>query len=226
MPATGKVDVALLSDEEIPTCFQILSKSFGHDAPFVDIYFPGHDTPSGQVQGSRRLMKWKQTSKNSTFLKAVIPAGPGNQERVIGFAIWTYMKEAPPADLDKIEDVKEVWPDEGDREFMTRLWRDYVVPRTQVINGSSGKGVYVLELLAVHPDYQRLGAGTALVTWGTTAADKQGLNAVVEGTPIARHLYEQCGLRAEIEEMRFDVGEEFSGRRKPKLNFLTREPEP
>ncbi|OTA55138.1 hypothetical protein K449DRAFT_425982 [Hypoxylon sp. EC38] len=226
MPAAGKVDVALLSDEEIPICFQILSKSFGHDAPFVDIYFPGHDTPSGQVQGSRRLMEWKQTSKNSTFLKAVIPAGPGNQERVIGFAIWTYMKEAPPADLDKVEDVKEVWPDEDDREFMTRLWGDYVVPRTQVINGSSGKGVYVLELLAVHPDYQRLGAGTALVSWGTKAADKQGLKAVVEGTPIARHLYEQCGLHAEIEEMRFDVGEEFSGRRKPKLNFLTREPKP
>ena len=29
----------------------------------------------------------------------------------------------------------------------------------------------VLELLAVHPDYQRLGAGTALVKWGTHAAD-------------------------------------------------------
>jgi GNAT superfamily N-acetyltransferase len=33
----------------------------------------------------------------------------------------------------------------------------------------------VLELLAVHPDYQRLGAGTALVKWGTKAADEQRL---------------------------------------------------
>ncbi|KAI1413464.1 hypothetical protein F5Y13DRAFT_161320 [Hypoxylon sp. FL1857] len=224
MAASNKVDVALLSDEDIPICFQVLSKSFAHDAPFVDIYFPDHDTPSGQAQGSKRLTKWKQTSDNSTFLKAVARGGPGGEERIIGIAIWTHMTEAPPAELEKVEDVEEVWPDEADREYMARLWRDYVVPRSQAINDSRGKGIYVLELLAVHPDYQRLGAGTALVKWGTRAADEQGLKAVVEGTPVARHLYEQCGLRAEIEEMRFDVGEEFAGRRKPKLIFLVREP--
>lgn len=31
-------------------------------------------------------------------------------------------------------------------------------------------------------------------------------------------------MRAQIEEMRFDVGDVFSGRRKPTLVFLTREP--
>ncbi|KAF2176940.1 hypothetical protein K469DRAFT_721203 [Zopfia rhizophila CBS 207.26] len=224
MRPADKVGVALLSDEEIPTCFQVLSKSFGHDAPFVDMYFPDHDTSSGQAQGSKRLTVWKQTAKNSTFLKAVTQAGQGDQEHIIGVAIWTYMKEPPPAELDKVENVEEVWPDEDDLEFMTRLWRDYVIPRTQAIKDSYGKGIYVLELLAVHPGYQRLGAGTALVKWGTKAADERGLKAVVEGTPVARRLYEQCGLRAEIEEMRFDVGEEFIGRRKPKLIYMTREP--
>lgn len=48
--------------------------------------------------------------------------------------------------------------------------------------------------------------------------------AVVEGTPIGRRLYEQCGLFAEIEEMRFDIGEEFAERKTPTLIFLTREP--
>ncbi|KAI1076554.1 hypothetical protein F5B20DRAFT_320491 [Whalleya microplaca] len=225
MSTFAKVGVAFVSDEEMPTCFQVLSKSFGHDAPFVDIYFPDHDTPSGQVQGSKRLTTWKQTSKDSEFLKAVTRASQGDEERIIGLAIWTYMRETPPAELEQAENVKEVWPDQGDREFMTRLWRDYVVPRTQAIKDSGGKGVYVLELLAVHPDYQRLGAGTALVKWGTNAADEQGLKAIVEGTPVARRLYEQCGLRAEIEEMRFDVGEEFIGRKKPKLVFMTRKPQ-
>jgi hypothetical protein len=50
------------------------------------------------------------------------------------------------------------------------------------------------------------------------------LQAVVEGTPVGRFLYEKCGFHAEIEEMRFDVGKEFSERRKPKLTFLIREP--
>ncbi|KAI1500366.1 hypothetical protein F5X99DRAFT_386271 [Biscogniauxia marginata] len=226
MTPSDKVDVALLSDEDIPACFQVLSKSFGHDAPFVDIYFPDHETSLGQAQGSKRLAVWKQSSDKSIFLKAVTRAGQGGQERIIGVAIWTYMKEAPPAEIDKVEDVEKVWPDEGDREFMARLWREYVIPRTQAINDSRGRGVYVLELLAVHPDYQRLGAGTALVKWGTKAADEQGLKAIVESTPVGRRVYEKCGLRAEIEEIRFDVGEEFIERRKPKLIFMTKEPKP
>lgn len=60
----------------------------------------------------------------------------------MGLAIWTVMKEAPPAELSMVENVEEVWPDQSDREFMTRLWRDYVVPRTRAINDSGGKGVY------------------------------------------------------------------------------------
>ncbi|KAI1456305.1 hypothetical protein F4805DRAFT_234426 [Annulohypoxylon moriforme] len=225
MGPTNKVNVALLSDEEIPTCFEVLSKSFGNDAPFVGAYFPHHDTPAGRAQGSRRLLEWKRAPDDSTFLKAVTRGSQAEQEHIVGFAVWTYMKEAPPAKLDETENVEEVWPNEDDREFMARLWRDYVIPRSQAVVDSDGKGVFVLELLAIHPDFQRLGAGTALVKWGTKVADERGVKAVVEGTPAARRLYEQCGFRAKIEEMRFDVGEEFSGRRKPTLTFMVRDAE-
>lgn len=142
MVSQGKIDVTLLSDEDIPTCFQVLSKSFGHNAPFVDIYFPNHDTPSGQAQGSKRLTAWKQSPDGSIFLKAAKRSGDGGQEQIVGLAIWTFMKEAPPAELEKAENVEEVWPDKDDREYMTRLWREYVIPRTQTINESDGKGVY------------------------------------------------------------------------------------
>lgn len=142
MASTTKVSVGLVEDEEMPTCFQVVSESFGHDAPFVDIYFPLHDTPSGQAQGSKRLAAWKHNSPRSSFLKTVVQTGHEKQERIVGLAVWTHMKEAPPAELDKTENVEEVWPNEGDREFMTRLWRDYVVPRTRAIEDSGGKGVY------------------------------------------------------------------------------------
>ena len=106
------------------------------------MYFPHHDTPAGQIQGSKRLATWRQTSKNSTFLKAAIQAGQGDQEQIIGLAVWTYMTEPPPAELKKVENVEEVWPDKDDREYMTRLWRDYVVPRTQAIKDSGDRGIY------------------------------------------------------------------------------------
>jgi len=137
-----KVSVTLLSDEDVPASFDVISRSFGHDAPFIDMYFPHHDTPSGQAKGSKRLAAWKQASSNSTFLKAAAQAVDGNEERVIGIGVWTFMKEAPPADVAKVENVEEVWPEAGDREFMSRLWRDYVQPRTQAIQNSNGKGVY------------------------------------------------------------------------------------
>ncbi|KAL9111351.1 MAG: hypothetical protein Q9227_004228 [Pyrenula ochraceoflavens] len=225
MSAPEKVSVALLSDEDIPTCFQIFSKSFSQGAPFLDAYFPNHNTPLGQAQGSQRLTAWKKTSKDSTFLKAVLNDNDlKEQQKIVGFAIWTYMKEPPPMDLeDAEENVEEIWPDEEGREFTRRLWRGYVAPRAQAVRDSEGKGVYVLEILAVHPDYQRLGAGKALVKWGTQAADEKGVQSVLESTPVARKLYEQCGLQTQIEEMHFDVGERFSDRRLPELAFMKRE---
>lgn len=81
----------------------------------------------------------------------------------------------------------------------------------------------VLELLAIHPDHQGIGAGTALVQWGTKYADDHGLQAVVESTPKAVRCYEKCGFKVEIPEM--DFGEDQAGRKKPVLPFLVREAE-
>lgn len=146
MAPTGKVSIAVLSDEDIPTCFEVMSQSFGHDKPFVDMYFPNHDTPSGQAQGSERLTSWKNTSEVSTFLKAVISpdiqdAHEKTPERIIGLGIWTLMKTPPPPELEKAENI-ESWPDEEDREFMARLWSEYVIPRSGAVEESNGEGAY------------------------------------------------------------------------------------
>lgn len=141
MGTATKLGVDLLSEEDVPTCFQILSNSFGHSAPLMDMLYPNHDTPPGQEQGSKRLAVWRQSAKNSVFLKAV---GQTTQEpdKIVGFAIWTHMQEPPPLDITQTENAEEVWPDTIDREYMTRLWRNYVIPRTQAIKNSNGKGVY------------------------------------------------------------------------------------
>ncbi|KAI0871975.1 hypothetical protein GGS24DRAFT_469408 [Hypoxylon argillaceum] len=228
MSASNKMNVALLQDEDIPTCFKIISDSFGHNAPFVDNYFPNHDTVSGQVQGSNRLAAWKHHAHGASFfLKAVtsIDDNGVKKELIIGMAVWTTMRDIPPQKLEEaVKNVEEIWPDLSDRRFTASLWEDYVKPRTQAVRASGGKGVLVLELLAVLPGYQHLGAGTALVKWGNILSDVVKMRAVVEATPVGRRVYEKSGFRAEIEEMRFDPGEEFAERTKPKLIFMTREP--
>lgn len=221
----------------------MMSLSFGSDAPFINAYFLAHDTPAGQAQGAERLLAWKQSSPDSQFLKAV--SVRGGEEAVIGIGIWTYMVEQPPQTLEDAEgedDVSKYWPMEEEREWMKALWKEYVKPRTMAVVRSKGKGVYgmrllnsfasiletnilcdkVLELLAVHPEYRRLGAGAALVNAGLAAADEKGVGAVIESTDAGRLLYEKCGLKCEIEKMKFDVGGGFSEKETPKLCFMVK----
>ena len=222
---TNRITVALVSDEDIPTCMQILTKSFGNDEPFLDAWFPHHWTQSGQAQGTKRLKTLGRASPDSIFLKAVTQPSDGGEEQIVGYAIWKHEKETIPSELDEVEeeDVEKVWPDKNDRAYMAQLWRDYVVPLNRAVEQSDGKGVYILEFLAVLPEYQGMGAGAALVKWGTNAADKQGVSSVVVGTPVARRLYEKCGMVPDARVMRFEVGEgfaEFEGRRRPELTFF------
>ena len=51
------------------------------------------------------------------------------------------MLTPPSADLSKIEDMAAVWPDPSDREFASRLWREYIVPRSEAVReAEEGKG--------------------------------------------------------------------------------------
>ena len=219
--ASPKITVDILSNDHVSEAFQVVSGSFGDNAPFVSAYFPNHATAYGREQGAQRFLAWKNSSPESVFLKAVMVDGLA--KKIIGVAIWTHMTTAPPAELEDIgEDLESVWPDAGDRDFMRALWRNYVKPRTSSILASGGHGVYVLELLAVHPEHQRPGAGRSLVEWGTRRADQQGFAAVVESTPVARQLYERSGLKTQIERMAFDIADQFTERRKPELTYLTR----
>lgn len=142
MAVSHGVSIGLCSDEDLPACFSAMAKGFDHDAPFFDIYYPGHDTPVGQSRGSERLLAWKKAAPESTFLKAILRSAPEDPDKVIGFAVWTLMKEPPSPDLDELEDINNVWPDASDAEYMRRLWRKYVIPRSNVVASSKGAGIY------------------------------------------------------------------------------------
>lgn len=123
--------------------FRMISQSFGNDAPFVNAYFPAHNTPVGQTNGAERLLAWKQSSSQSTFLKAV--STQEEKDTIIGMSVWTYMTEAPPQTLEDAEGeegLRKYWPDEQGREWMEALWKEYVKPRTKAVTNSNGEGIY------------------------------------------------------------------------------------
>ncbi|KAM0150441.1 hypothetical protein ACHAQE_008942 [Botrytis cinerea] len=80
----------------------------------------------------------------------------------------------------------------------------------------------VLDILTTHPSHQRLGAGTLLMQYGTTIADSLDLPAYIEGTIIAKHLYECHGFKAVPDRyIEVDVPEKWRGREeRPKIEFF------
>ena len=126
---------------DLDSCFAIISAAFQHRAPFVDVLFPNHDTPQGAEQGVIRLKSWQDSDPNAHFIRAASSNGD-----TVGFAVWTFMHEPPPADLAKVEDMEAVWgklPNgEAEKEFARQLWRWYVIPRSDAVKASGEKGVY------------------------------------------------------------------------------------
>ncbi|KAL9085061.1 MAG: hypothetical protein Q9165_007802 [Trypethelium subeluteriae] len=222
--ADSTINIAPCAGADISQCIEIASAAFQHNAPFFDIYFPKHDT-TGREQAVERLHKWFTSDPDAQFLKAE------RNGRIMGFAIWTHMlssKNPSPSDLKDVEDVDAVWGklgEDGEKEkrFVEQVWYSYVQPRrAAVFAAPEEKGTMVLEVLAVHPESQRLGLGEKLTRWGCEKADENGLEAVVEATPAGKRCYERCGFRTYIDQMKFDVEEEFNERRLPDISFMLR----
>ena len=139
---------------ELAKDFSVIDAAFGNRAPFVNIFFPNHDTPAGHEQGTRRLTAWQKSDGNAHFLRAVAtPDYPGTppNEGVLAHAIWTFTDEPPPSDLGKVEDVEKVWGalGQGDErraeeemQFMRQIWSQYVVPRSEAVQDGNGKGCW------------------------------------------------------------------------------------
>jgi len=147
----GAVTLLPVTDGDIPTCFEIFSQSFRHDAPFIDILYPDHDTPAGRALGTSRFLEWKHhVPDTTTFLKAVIkpnPTSDGGQqaggEIIVGMAVWGYLKDPPSADFRAREpNAAQIWTDEKDLEYTSQIWSYFIAPRSRLIRESGGKGVY------------------------------------------------------------------------------------
>jgi GNAT superfamily N-acetyltransferase len=81
----------------------------------------------------------------------------------------------------------------------------------------------VLDMLSTHPDHQYRGAGSMLVKWGTDIADAMGVKAYIEGTIVAKHLYESHGFVASEDWITVPVEEKW--KEKPVIKYFSYERE-
>ncbi|KAJ5087580.1 Acyl-CoA N-acyltransferase [Penicillium angulare] len=139
--------------------------------------------------------------------------------RILGYARWSlpaaYAKDPeddtpiwPEAQVPSVEPEKEaeirrlaqtvVWDPNNDAEVLSEpidALKKEVTPKTPYIS---------LEYLAVHPDNQRKGVGSALVKSGMEQADKMGLKIFVHAFREGVELYKKMGFRLVAELIQDD----------------------
>jgi len=124
-----KVDIC--QDSDMARTFAIMSSAFGHEHPYIDAAFPGHDTPTGRERGGMRMLAIKKSDPSATFLK-VTDTETG---LMIAQAKWNIYKNTipPESDLDG-----PFWDTLEEKEYAQHLCREYLIPRRKAIKDSAG----------------------------------------------------------------------------------------
>jgi GNAT superfamily N-acetyltransferase len=221
--------------------FNCTAEAFGHqthDAIYA-VLNPGWDTPEGREAGARRFEeRWRTATKNkngepnTVFLKATVPdPEDASKERIAGMAIWHQASfvpgygEEPPA-VEEPEASLHLSPSE--RKYAAQVFtslhrRRRELTREKAETDPQLPAVFVLDMCAVDPRFQRRGIAGKLVQWGLDEARRRGgLECVTEASVMGRAVYLKKGFKMEegAGEIAYEVDEEFKGLERPSNVFL------
>jgi GNAT superfamily N-acetyltransferase len=223
--------------EDFYSVFEICAKAFGEQTAdgIWTIANPGWDTPEGKVQGAARIeARWRATkdAENTYFLKASVSTG-GGPPRIVGVAIWIHASLiSGQGDAPDHLDFTDLYPnDERTSRFLTKLVGSMYTWRRQVLQekaqpDSTQKSIMILDLCALDPEFQRRGIVSKLVQWGLEEARRLGdIEAITEASRMGRSVYKRLGFQ-EVEEIQYEVDEEFKDRILPSNLFLRTRPPP
>lgn len=216
-----------------------VSEAFGRQAKDAvwKLMNPGWDTEVGQALNAQNLIKrWKSITSNkdgkphTIFLKATAPDPKKDGERrVVGLAIWTQLSYVEgygdPFKGDMTEALGSL--EDTDKRFADQMFRSLWKRRIEYIQQVSESGrdppaIFVLDLCAVDPAFQRRGIAGKLVQWGLEEAKQRGnLECTTEGSAMGRAVYKKLGFKDEgVGDIIFEVDDEFQSWDKPPNVFL------
>ncbi|KAF2126985.1 hypothetical protein P153DRAFT_321907 [Dothidotthia symphoricarpi CBS 119687] len=200
---------------------------------------PGWETAEGLEINSQKLIKrWQSITTNNEgkpntiFLKATLPDPEKTGERkVAGLAIWQQLSilegYGDPFTGDISEEIAGF--NEKEKRFATQMFRSLYKRRIEYLKQISSPNserkppaIFVLDLCAVDPAFQRRGVASMLVEVGLEEAKKRGnLECTTEGSAMGRAVYRRLGFKDEgTGDIVWEVDEEFQARDKPPNVFL------
>ncbi|KAI2785978.1 hypothetical protein POX_h09743 [Penicillium oxalicum] len=122
------------------------------------------------------------------LLKVVDPSNP---EVIAGFARWVFPVREPHADDEKQDQNWSGWPEGADPELCDTFFSTMEKHHKEVMGD---RPHYYLDILGVHPSYQRRGLASKLLHWGLKRADQEGVETYLAASPDGKPVYERNGF--------------------------------
>jgi GNAT superfamily N-acetyltransferase len=218
----------ITNPDDFEGAFRAQANAFGHqtnDAIWI-AFNPGWDTPEGAKAGVQRLVdRFKSVSQNrdgkpnTVFVKATVDG------TIAGMAIWHQASVVEgwgdaPGDITKGTFLEDLYPgNKTEQRFLAQADKSLFKRRGEIIREkatASPPAVYVMDICAVDPKYQRRGLARKLVQWGLDEAVRRGnLECVTEGSSMGRLVYLQQGFKPDGGETVYEMDEEFKDRELP-----------
>ncbi|EIN03976.1 acyl-CoA N-acyltransferase [Punctularia strigosozonata HHB-11173 SS5] len=111
--------------------------------------------------------------------------------RIAAFAKWVL---PPPQGEEENEEEKgealPEWPEDADGQLCQSFFAGLLEAKKRLMGP---RPYFYLEMLATHPDFQKRGAASLLLSWGTARADAAGMPAYLDGSPVGVGLYLRHG---------------------------------
>lgn len=117
--------------------------------------------------------------------------------KIVGIAKWNFFLDSGP---------QHPWPKthapNANKEMIEWFFGALDDARN---TGMKGKRHALMAVLAIHPDYQRVGTGNKLLEWGLAKCDEEGLDCWIDASKAGKGLYEKFGWK-EVGGVDIDLG--------------------
>lgn len=200
LPQTLEIEVShVTSKDDFIALAEVEAKAFG-PGELTSIMFPPSSTINEQSEEANFSARFHQktwsTDPTARYLKAALPGG-----KIIGLARWRFF-------LDGLEPPSPWYletsglPPNTNQPFCKYFFEALDKARKDAMKG---KEHFLLEILCVLPECQRMGVGVKLLEWGLSEADRQGRECWIDASPSGLGLYKKFGWK-EVGVLDVDLG--------------------
>ncbi|KAF2652627.1 hypothetical protein K491DRAFT_760242 [Lophiostoma macrostomum CBS 122681] len=195
-----KVEAA--NDADIEKILSIIFLCYGGKNEYINAVFPRALTEEGHKLNVERML----------FINSVAPSvfwekvSDGETGQIVGGAMWNLCEQQKPPPYD-IDGPPGTWESESDKAYAQALQRSFVVDENRLWEDNE-LPLLGLAMMGISPEFQRKGAGAALLESGLNLADAKQAATILVSNEDGLRLYEKHGFETQ-NERDLTVPEEF-----------------